>query len=92
MRKNFIKSFTKGNVITFLITLLALINTTLMMLGYSPLPISNEKVEAIVSIVSILASLGLCAYNNFNLTKESQTVNPIIDLAKVGSVSLEEFK
>ena len=73
-----------------LVLLLALINACLKMFGIDMLPIQNEEVSNIVSIVFLIVSALYNTWKNRNLTLASQVAQNITDAIKNGEILVED--
>ena len=72
MSKINLKGITSETVTGVLILLVALINAILQMLGFNTLPIANDDVSSIVSIVFLIITTLYNTYKNRNISKASQ--------------------
>ena len=77
-------------VARILILLLALVNATLQMLGINTLPITNDDISSLVSIVFVIGTSLYNAYKNFNVSKPSQIAQTITDCIKNGEIAVEQ--
>lgn len=77
-------------VATILIAVLAIVNTVLAGMGKSPLPISSDSVNVVVSGVVSTVLLAWNTWKNRNVTTAAQKGQEITDLIKSGQVSYNE--
>ena len=90
MNKINLKGITAETVTGILILLLALINATLQMFGINALPIKNEEVTNIVSIVFLIVTALWNTWKNRNITTASQVAQNITDSIKNGEVLADD--
>ena len=69
MSKINLKGITSETVTGVLILLVALINAILQMLGFNTLPIANDDVSSIVSIVFLIITTLYNTYKNRNISQ-----------------------
>ncbi|WP_203364740.1 phage holin [Bacillus sp. REN10] len=61
-----------GTIVRTVVLFVALLNQSLVMMGYSPLPFTNEEVEhAVTAVFTIAASLWTWWKNN-NITRKAR--------------------
>ena len=77
MSKINLKGITSETVTGVLILLVALINAILQMLGFNTLPIANDDVSSIVSIVFLIITTLYNTYKNRNISKASQVAQNV---------------
>ena len=90
MNKINLKGVNAETITWILILLLALINATLQMIGINPLPIENEEVTNIVSVVFLIATTLYNTWKNRNLTTASQSAQQITDAIKHGEILADD--
>ena len=90
MKKFNLKGVNAESVTGVLVLLLALINACLKMFGIDMLPIQNEEVSNIVSIVFLIVSSLYNTWKNRNLTLASQVAQNITDAIKNGEILVED--
>ena len=90
MKKFNLKGINAETVTGVLVLLLALINACLKMFGIDMLPIQNEEVSNIVSIVFLIVSALYNTWKNRNLTLASQVAQNITDAIKNGEILVED--
>lgn len=90
MKKFNLKGINAETVTGVLVLLLALINACLKMFGIDMLPIQNEEVSNIVSIVFLIVSSLYNTWKNRNLTLASQVAQNITDAIKNGEILVED--
>ena len=90
MNKINLKGITAETVAGILILLLALINATLQMFGINALPIKNEEVTNIVSIVFLIVTALWNTWKNRNISTASQVSQNITDAIKDGEILADD--
>ena len=90
MSKINLKGITSETVTGVLILLVALINAILQMLGFNTLPIANDDVSSIVSIVFLIITTLYNTYKNRNISKASQVDQNVCDAIKNGEILIED--
>ena len=90
MSKINLKGITSETVTGVLILLVALINAILQMLGFNTLPIANDDVSSIVSIVFLIITTLYNTYKNRNISTASQVAQNITDSIKNGEILIED--
>lgn len=90
MKKINLKGITAEAVAGVLILLIALVNAILQMLGFSTLPIENEEVSNIVSIVFLIITTLYNTYKNRNVSLASQSAQNVCDAIKSGELLIED--
>lgn len=90
MRKINLKGITSETVTGVLILLVALINAVLQMLGYNTLPIADDNISNIVSIVFLIITTLYNTYKNRNVSTASQVAQNITDAIKNGELLIED--
>lgn len=86
-----LKGITKESVIGVVILIVALVNAILQMLGLNTLPITNDDVSNIISIIFLIGSTVYSVYKNFNITPASQTAQKITDAIKNGEIFVDQI-
>lgn len=89
---NFIKHLNKKNVASTIISIIALVNQALTLCGKGVLPIDNATVETIVSLVFTIGSNLYLAWTNFNTSEGAQKTQAVLDLVKVGVITIEQVE
>lgn len=92
MRKLNLKGVTSEAITGILLLVLALFNATLQMFGYNVLPIVNEDIGNVVSIVFLIGTAFWNTWKNRNLTKASQEAQAITDMIKNGEILIEQVE
>ena len=92
MNKINLQGITSEAVTGVLILLVSLVNAIFQMLGVNILPIENEEVSNIVSIVFLIGSTLYNTWKNRNLTQASQIAQNITDSIKNGEILEDEVK
>ena len=92
MNKINFKGITSEAVTGVLVLLVSLINAVLQKLGVNALPIENEEVSNMVSIVFLIGATLYNTWKNRNLTSASQTAQRITDSIKNGEILEDEIK
>lgn len=90
MKKINLKGITAEAVAGVLVLLVALINAVFQMLGFSTLPIENEEISNIVSIVFLIVTALYNTYKNRNVSLASQSAQNICDAIKNGELLIED--
>ena len=90
MSKINLKGITSETVTGVLILLVALINAILQMLGFNTLPIANDDVSSIVSIVFLIITTLYNTYKNRNISKASQVAQSVCDAIKNGEILIDD--
>ena len=90
MKKFNLKGVNAETVTGVLVLLLALITACLKMFGIDMLPIQNEEISNIVSIVFLIVSALYNTWKNRNLTSASQAAQNITDAIKNGEILVED--
>lgn len=84
-----LRGITVEAVAGVLILLIALVNSVLQMLGINTLPIKNEEVTNIISMVFLIVTALYNTWKNRNISSASQIAQVITDAIKNGEI-LEE--
>ena len=90
MSKINLKVITSETVTGVLILLVALINAILQILVFNTLPIANDDVSSIVSIVFLIITTLYNTYKNRNISKASQVAQNVCDAIKNGEILIED--
>ena len=90
MKKINLKGITAEAVTGVLVLLVALINAILQMFGYNTLPIADDNISSIVSIVFLIVTTLYNTYKNRNISTASQVAQNITDAIKNGEILIED--
>lgn len=90
MKKINLKGITAEAVTGILILVIALINAVLQMFGYNTLPIEDENISSIVSIIFLIITTLYNTYKNRNISTASQVAQNITDAIKNGELLIED--
>ena len=90
MKKINLKGITAEAVTGVLVLLVALINAILQMFGYNTLPIADDNISSIVSIVFLIVTTLYNTYKNRNISTASQVAQNITDAIKSGELLIED--
>ena len=90
MKKINLKGITPETVTGVLVLLVALVNSILQMLGFNTLPIEDDNISSIVSIVFLIITALYNTYKNRNLSLASQIAQNITDAIKNGEILIED--
>lgn len=82
----------KQSIVGIVVLVIALVNAILQMLGIQTLPISNEEVDSVISIIFLIGSTIYSVYKNFNITPASQTAQKITDAIKNGEILIDQVE
>jgi len=74
----------KQAIVRLVVLVILLINQTLVTLGWSPLPFSEEQIYEAVSSVAVVGVAIWTWYKNNNVTKEAQEAQKVLDKLKKG--------
>ena len=85
-----LKGVNAETVTGVLILLVALVNAVLQMFGINTLPIANEDVSSIVSMVFLIVTTLYNVYKNRNISTASQVAQSVTDSIKSGELLIEE--
>lgn len=85
-----LKGITSEAVAGVIILLVALVNAIFQMLGINTLPIENEDISNIVSIVFLIATTLWNTYKNRNVSTAAQIAQQITDSIKSGELLAED--
>ena len=90
MKKINLKGITAEAVTGVLVLLVALINAVLQMVGYNTLPIADDNISNIVSIIFLIITTLYNTYKNRNVSTASQVAQNITDAIKNGELLIED--
>ena len=90
MKKINLKGITAEAITGVLVLLVALINAILRMFGYNTLPIADDNISNIVSIVFLIVTTLYNTYKNRNISTASQVAQNITDSIKNGEILIED--
>ncbi|MGF0101980.1 phage holin [Bariatricus sp. SGI.019] len=90
MKKINLKGITAEAVTGVLVLLVALINAVLQMVGYNTLPIADDNISNIVSIIFLIVTTLYNTYKNRNISTASQVAQNITDAIKNGELLIED--
>ena len=90
MNKMNLKGITAEAITGVLVLLVALINAILQMFGYNTLPIADDNISNIVSIVFLIVTTLYNTYKNRNISTASQVAQNITDSIKNGEILIED--
>ncbi len=91
MKKLNLKGLTPSSITTVVVLLIALINAVLQIFGINTIPVTNDEVSEIVSILFLIVTSLYSTYKNFNVTSASQTAQNITDAIKNGELVAEDI-
>lgn len=92
MKKINLKGITPEAITRIVVLLIALINAVLQIFGINVIPITNDEVSEIVSIVFLIVMTLYNTYKNFNVTPASQIAQNITDSIKNGELVAEDIE
>lgn len=92
MKKINLKGITAENITGILILLVALINATLQMFGINTIPITNDEIGEIVSVVFLIITALYNTWKNRNISTASQTAQKVTDAIKSGEILIEDVE
>lgn len=92
MNKINLKGVTSEAVTGVLILLVSLVNAILQMFGINVLPIENEEVSNIVSVVFLIGTTLWNTWKNRNFSSAAQIAQSITDSIKNGEILEDEVK
>ena len=90
MKKINLKGITAEAVTGVFVLLVALINAILQMFGYNTLPIADDNISNIVSIVFLIVTTLYNTYKNRNVSTASQVAQNVTDAIKNGEILIED--
>ena len=92
MKKLNLKGLTPSSITTVVVLLIALINAVLQIFGINTIPVTNDEVSEIVSILFLIVTSLYSTYKNFNVTSASQTAQNITDAIKNGELVADDIE
>lgn len=92
MKKINIKGITPSAITRVLVLIVALVNTILQMCGINALPITNDDISNVVSIVFLIIMTLYTTYKNLNVSSASQIAQNITDSIKNGELVAEDVE
>lgn len=92
MKKLNLKGLTPSSITTVVVLLIALINAVLQIFGINTIPITDDEVSEIVSIVFLIVTSLYSTYKNFNVTPASQVAQNITDAIKNGELVADDIE
>ena len=87
-----IKGMTAESVTGIAVLLIALVNAVLQMFGIDTLPIEDDEVSHIISILFLILTTLWNTWKNRNLTTVSQEVQQIADALRQGELLEKDVK
>ena len=92
MKKINIKGLTPSSITTVVVLIIALVNAVLQIFGINTIPITDDEVSEIVSIVFLIVTSLYSTYKNFNVTPASQVAQDITDAIKNGEIVADDIE
>lgn len=92
MKKINIKGLTPSSITTVVVLIIALVNAVLQIFGINTIPITDDEVSEIVSIVFLIVTSLYSTYKNFNVTPASQIAQNITDAIKNGEIVADDVE
>lgn len=92
MKRINIKGLTPSSITTVVVLIIALINAILQIFGINTIPITDDEVSEIVSIIFLIVTSLYSTYKNFNVTPASQVAQNITDAIKNGEIVAEDIE
>lgn len=92
MKKLNLKGLTPSSITTVVVLLIALINAVLQIFGINTIPVTNDEVSEIVSILFLIVTSLYSTYKNFNVTPASQVAQNITDAIKNGELVADDIE
>lgn len=92
MKKLNLKGVTAEAVTGIALLVLALINAVLQMFGMNVLPIQNDDISNIVSIIFLIVTAAWNTWKNRNFTKASQEAQALTDMIKNGEILIDQIE
>ena len=77
-------------VTRIVILILSLVNATLQMFGFNTIPITNDEISNLISILFVIGAALYNAYKNFNVSKPSQVAQILTDCIKNGEIAVDQ--
>lgn len=85
-------SISAGAIARAVVLGLALINQGLVIAGYSPIPIEDDTLTEVVSLIFLIVTSVISWWKNNGFTKSGQMGNEVIDAIDHGILALEEVE
>lgn len=82
---------TTGTIVRVIALVLALVNQGLVAIGYSPIPVDDVQLEAIISTVLTVVVACWTAWKNNSFTAGAQAADKVKDAIKDGILAPEEI-
>lgn len=92
MKKLNLKGVTAEAVTGIALLVLALINAVLQMFGMNVLPIQNDDISNIVSVIFLIITAAWNTWKNRNFTKASQEAQALTDMIKNGEILIDQIE
>ena len=92
MKKLNLKGVTAEAVTGIALLVLALINAVLQMFGMNVLPIQNDDISNIVSVIFLIVTAAWNTWKNRNFTKASQKAQALTDMIKNGEILIDQIE
>ena len=92
MKKLNLKGVTAEAVTGIALLVLALINAVLQMFGMNVLPIQNDDISNIVSVIFLIVTAAWNTWKNRNFTKASQEAQVLTDMIKNGEILIDQIE
>ena len=92
MKKLNLKGVTAEAVTGIALLVLALINAVLQMFGMNVLPIQNDDISNIVSVIFLIVTAAWNTWKNRNFTKASQEAQALTDMIKKGEILIDQIE
>ncbi|GAA6313950.1 hypothetical protein F290043J8_19760 [Mediterraneibacter gnavus] len=92
MKKLNLKGVTAEAVTGIALLVLALINAVLQMFGMNVLPIQNDDISNIVSVIFLIVTAAWNTWKNRNFTKASQEAQALTDMIKNGEILINQIE
>lgn len=92
MKKLNLKGVTAEAVTGITLLVLALINAVLQMFGMNVLPIQNDDISNIVSVIFLIVTAAWNTWKNRNFTKASQEAQALTDMIKNGEILIDQIE
>lgn len=92
MKKLNLKGVTAEAVTGIALLVLALINAVLQMFGMNVLPIQNDDISNIVSVIFLIVTAAWNTWKNRNFTKASQEAQALTDMIKNGEILIDQIE
>lgn len=92
MKKLNLKGVTAEAVTGIALLVLALVNAVLQMFGMNVLPIQNDDISNIVSVIFLIVTAAWNTWKNRNFTKASQEAQALTDMIKNGEILIDQIE